>query len=795
MNTFIRPLPYVLSWSAFALLMIIGMTRVPAALYARVDGEWAKWNVEAILHFGKAFDLSPYSMLAGAGSIYLPNLPWLNPGALALALPLGEPAKDVISYAIYAAELAASIVILARVIGFSWLIATAAAQLHLYLLFPPFSEVFRILNWYSLVPAFAHLTAVLNFAAVCILACGRTGGWRRNLVLSLGFLALFVCGLLSAPFTFLFAMPPYLVIGAVLIVTRRPSAAEWAWKALALAMCLAFFLASGLLDYYLGTIATAARTPSSPVAWDQLLSPLAWLLLFRDYPLCQNSWLLLCLNDRGAWLLIASLVGALLAIFTRRADTRTVAWALLAYIGFAHLYAYAYQNAWLGPAAVLSHHFLVWSSLSFVCMFAVVGLFEPFRLLMSNASAEATASGHKQLVIFSANLVLAALVVVITVKILGHPYEIYRYRLPQLMTGGAAIGTLFLAIWLIRMYRGRRLDASGWIVPTINLRNASMLSVFPMLALVHLSIGVREDVPTARDPSLRNYLREHAAIAPGKPFRGYAATIWIDKNGKIAAGANRKVYADTALYVSGREYFQVHYAETFTEADLWRANIPTFEEYGQWTSLQAHAFALRLLAPPGARDYPHLLRSFTIDPDILRLLGVRYVLTDAESIGGSAILRGSVSDPDAVGVRLFELPDANLATYSPTEFLTAGSADAIAERIRENKNRLDQLAVVSHDIPSTATRARNVAMTVEPDGFRIRAESDGRAYIIVPVQFSHCLVVSNGAPARLTRVNLMQTLLSFEGTIDARIEFRFGLFTDNTCRLRDGMDTRALGLP
>jgi hypothetical protein len=61
------------------------------------------------------------------------------------------------------------------------------------------------------------------------------------------------------------------------------------------------------------------------------------------------------------------------------------------------------------------------------------------------------------------------------------------------------------------------------------------------------------------------------------------------------------------------------------------------------------------------------------------------------------------------------------------------------------------------------------------------------------VQFSHCLVV-NGAAARLSRANLFQTLMSFDRTIDARIEFRFGLFADNACRLRDGLDNKALGL-
>jgi hypothetical protein len=128
MATFARILPYLLSWGVLAVLMIVGMNRVPFALYMPIDGEWAKWNVEAILKFGKPFDLSPYSMLAGMGSMYFPNLPWLNPGALTLGLPLDDQAKNIVSYAVYAAELAVSIVLLARVIGFSWLTATVGAQ-------------------------------------------------------------------------------------------------------------------------------------------------------------------------------------------------------------------------------------------------------------------------------------------------------------------------------------------------------------------------------------------------------------------------------------------------------------------------------------------------------------------------------------------------------------------------------------------------------------------------------------------------------------------------------------------
>jgi hypothetical protein len=102
--------------------------------------------------------------------------------------------------------------------------------------------------------------------------------------------------------------------------------------------------------------------------------------------------------------------------------------------------------------------------------------------------------------------------------------------------------------------------------------------------------------------------------------------------------------------------------------------------------------------------------------------------------------------------------------------------------------------VVSDDLPPTVAKARNVVITVERDGVRVQAASNGPAHILLPLQFSHCLVVVNGAPARLTRANLLQTLVSFEGTLDARLEFHFGLFADNKCRLRDGLDNKALGL-
>jgi hypothetical protein len=53
----------------------------------------------------------------------------------------------------------------------------------------------------------------------------------------------------------------------------------------------------------------------------------------------------------------------------------------------------------------------------------------------------------------------------------------------------------------------------------------------PILALVDLSFGIRAAASPPSDPSLENYLRERIAIDIGKPFRGYAATIWVNDRG------------------------------------------------------------------------------------------------------------------------------------------------------------------------------------------------------------------------------------------------------------------------
>jgi hypothetical protein len=204
---------------------------------------------------------------------------------------------------------------------------------------------------------------------------------------------------------------------------------------------------------------------------------------------------MLCIEHRWAWLQIAALCGAALAIIRRCGDMRTAAWALVAYVGLAHVYAYAYQVDWLGPVGVLSSHFLILSCWSFICMYAVLPFFELARVIKENAYA---APGRRRIARFLTSSILAAVLVAIVVSMLRHPYDIQRYRMAQFLVAVGAVGAVALAIALAQPYRA--VHGIGW-------RRVAVLSVFPILALIHLSMGIRQNVPTVRDASLRSTCR------------------------------------------------------------------------------------------------------------------------------------------------------------------------------------------------------------------------------------------------------------------------------------------------
>ena len=77
-------LTYILPSMAVFYVVLSGLWLVPdsfAGMYGNHDGHWASWSARGILEWSAFLDFSPFSPLTGSGSLFVPNLPWLNPGA------------------------------------------------------------------------------------------------------------------------------------------------------------------------------------------------------------------------------------------------------------------------------------------------------------------------------------------------------------------------------------------------------------------------------------------------------------------------------------------------------------------------------------------------------------------------------------------------------------------------------------------------------------------------------------------------------------------------------------------
>jgi hypothetical protein len=461
---------YFSSWIALFFLMIVGAIRVPGALYTGLDGEWARWNARAILYFGRFLDFGPHNILAGMGSTYFANLPWLNPGALMLILPFSDTATNLISYIVYGVELAVSIYAVARAFGFSRLVATISAQMHLLLFFPPFSVAFQIYLFYSLIPYAAHLTAVLNFSVVLFMQCGRQRSVVLNGIICAALLILFISGMTSAAFTYVFFTPFYVLACSLIVFAQPPSWRELAWKTAAIFICIVLFLSADLLDYYLGTVAAVKRTPASQVNWSALVSVSAWFEAIFNYPICKGDpAFLLCRENRGLWVQVAGVVGAAMCIKSRTAQIRYLAGIFIVFFPLSQLYAVAWQKGWLGPASVFSQHFLIWPTLTFVCIFATVAVLSPLWLLRLRWPLQIGQRGTGIVI------ALAAFAIFCILATVHRPYKMHGYDAPQIAVMIAAGAFLY---WVIAIRK------------SVQWRKVTVLIAIPVLAIMFLSMNL-----------------------------------------------------------------------------------------------------------------------------------------------------------------------------------------------------------------------------------------------------------------------------------------------------------------
>ena len=274
-------------------------------------------------------------------------------------------------------------------------------------------------------------------------------------------------------------------------------------------------------------------------------------------------------------------------------------------------------------------------------------------------------------------------------------------------------------------------------------------------------------------PASLELVAHEVAIAPGQPFRGRLLTLGENLN-----------LEEWKHYLDNDHLIQA--------ASL---HIPMMNEYQYWTSPVSFVFLRTFFGKTDDTFNKAFFPLHAFHLRIARLMGVRMVATDATDIpGGTLIYETKAGNAD---LRIFRLDDINLGQYSPTSLRRVSTAAEALTQLRASDFDPKHNVVVEDAIPSLLVPASSAKVKLDlGPSLVVQASSPSRSLLVLPFEYSHCLRIdaaSNGR-ARLIPVNLQQTGLLFEGNVEARIIYRFGLLADSSCRGDDLERAKALKL-
>jgi hypothetical protein len=375
-------------------------------------------------------------------------------------------------------------------------------------------------------------------------------------------------------------------------------------------------------------------------------------------------------------------------------------------------------------------------------------------------------------------------------------WALFPLAAPAAIAAGSVVGR-----WLL----GRQAASSRW-APAVGSCLIAAVAILAWVRVIQpnlprlpgrgpLGLPAIAHVPVNNGPIV-DYLQQHVGLEPGGEFRGYASTFLGVPGGVVRNSSNalddRMRYS---AYLAGRDIMPDHFGNSFQMMDLWNSGIPTLEEYGQWVSKQMFYFSRDLLAQPQDELDPYQAGIFLyrFRPQLLRVLGVRFVIADGSLSDSSIDLALAETGKGGATVNLYEIKGANLGQFSPTQVIVARDYSAAVAALREQRD-LENQVVLSFG-RSDLVRASHSRLVALRDGYHLTASAPGRAMLVLPVQFSHCWEIEDSGDRivpRIFRANIVQTGILFKDNVDARLRFKFEPWSAS-CRLEDARDLTLLG--
>lgn len=319
----------------------------------------------------------------------------------------------------------------------------------------------------------------------------------------------------------------------------------------------------------------------------------------------------------------------------------------------------------------------------------------------------------------------------------------------------------------------------GWTIPALRYHG-----LLPLFFAVLVILVIRIQVPhsthhqgyqlTPHSTPVETVLENEIGLHQNAEFRGRVANILPHKG-----------FLDQLNYFST---FDALTGNDHQSTGLWLKHIPTLHEYNQLLS-PSFFFLYRSFLVDQAEDKP--FRSWSnfsaINPKILRLLGVKFVLSDTSTIPEGHYRAKLTASNRIPSLYLFELNDPNVAGISARKLIFADGAKHAAQLMDNPAFSIQDAVMTNQTLLPPLVPAKESAILLNTDGIRIKASSSGSTLLILPVEYSHCyrVTVLSGATPKLMRVDVALTGLLFTNKVDVILDNRLSLFDNPRCRLKD----------
>jgi len=373
------------------------------------------------------------------------------------------------------------------------------------------------------------------------------------------------------------------------------------------------------------------------------------------------------------------------------------------------------------------------------------------------------------------------------IRLFGNFHEIAVLHIAFAASTFIVLPFMIAGDWLLR--RARAFAWPMFLVPSVAAAAIILFVVvpdyvrkhFPSIRSTIINGGYKGDAQT---PIIR-YLQRHIGLQPGGEFRGSVATYL----GQSETMSRLLPDIDTDRYIRISDsplYLFIATQNPHQNTGLWEAGIPSFDEYAHMVTKALVLFTQQLLSEKPF-DY-RIIRAYEIRPDILRMIGVRYVLSDGplDIPALTEVERLQTGGDWDVTLFLYRLEGTNLGNWSPTEVTVLQNGRAVLDAMKSEQQVLRTRVFLSSLPPvSNFTAMKRGALSFSINEFRFRGEADGWSIALLPVQFSYCWKpVGPRDGSHLVRANYFMTGLIFKGTVDLRYQFSFGPL-NSQCRKAD----------